>query len=147
MTFQEKAQKHINKLILDKAAKGIMLSNSDMSMYLDNFVSKAERKEGKILVSSDDFDAFDLQIGNKLIEEKRVYINGNWESFNTLVRSKGFSAYCEVDIKKRIKEWKDKKHCVVMRDLEFPVDDQGSYVQPTDNAASNSYSHKFTPTN
>ena len=145
MSFSEKAKKDINTYILNKANKGFMLSNSDVSMYLDSYVSKAERKAGKILLSSEDFDALDSQIGQELIEEKKVYINGNWESFNTLVRSRGLCAYSEVQMRKSIRDYKTKTHTVVVRDLEFPIDDDGNYLPPTDNILPNNYSYKFTP--
>ena len=79
---------------------------------------------------------------NKLVEEKKVYISGHWESFNALVRCKGLSAYSEVGMRRNIKDYKANKHSVVIRDLEFPIDDEGNYIQPPDNSQS-SYSHKF----
>ena len=103
----------------------LILSTNDVGDICDGWLEKYERKNGEV-ISEDDFEILLNTINDKFLKEKKIYKNGDWNSFNEIVRSKGLISWTEYKMKQSIKESKGR---VNFRDTEFPVDKDGMYTE------------------
>ena len=103
----------INTYLHKQKKKGIVLGSEDVNSKLMQFDENA-------------CDVLYKEILSTLLDENKIYLSGNWESFNTNVRSKDLIAFAEVNLRKLAK----KTSTLYLHGSEFPVDINGNFKQP-----------------
>lgn len=128
--------------------KGIMLGSNDATTKLEELLVQVNKKreedskDGYFIPSSDEvsseetpFDILNKEIITTLLAENKIYLSGNWESFETNVRSKDLTAFSEINLMKLA----EKTSSTYLRDLEFPLDTSGNFKQPDKSTTSSGY--------
>jgi stalled ribosome alternative rescue factor ArfA len=144
-SVKKSLEDELETYLLKQKKKGLILGSDEIIANLDRtlFYLNRERvnkgkkeyfpldKEG----NSTSFDTFAQELIDKKLLEDKIYLSGDWSSFDTKVRSKGLLASTEDFYIKQIK----KK--VAFRDLEFPLTEDGHFREPVENTGKGSYSY------
>ena len=102
----------IDQYIEGKLKKKIICSNFDIEDLVDEKDYEEEELNDKI---------------NQLLQERKIYKFGNMQSYLETVRDVGYISLMEKHMMRAMEENKHRKHKVLFRDLEFPIDGQGRY--------------------